>query len=195
MRHRGSLIVLGSLLGLLSATAEAEPPSPAPKTSAARVSGQSDAVVIMYQLDDIQTACDDAVIERYDQELTPVQAKQKLTRLLSQWLDLYLQLRKGRRELLGKHELKFLNKMEADRKPFIDRHADYLLGDTQAVHAGELLLLERIKDSVAEYAAQRSVPTGSPAPSAAPASPSAPAEPPRITITTPAPSRTEEKTR
>lgn len=206
MRRRWRMVAAGCLLSLAAAASGAEPPAAtATKPGAGRTADKQpakpDPVAVMNQLEAIRTACDDVIIEFYDEELTLAQAKQKLSQLMSSWFDLYLQLRKGRKEVLGKHELKFLNETAVDRSPFIQRYSEHLLGNKQAVNDGELVLLDRIIDSVELYVAQRADGVAPSAPAAAPAPPStatpaaAPASPPKITISAPAPPRTEEKAR
>ena len=139
-QHWVWVLVLGLLLGSSTAVRGEEHPRP---------SKQAD---LVDKLDEIDRAMNDVVIEFYQQQVTREEAKQRLAQFMQSWLNGYLALSKGRRtEVLGKLELDFLNRITRDRDPFIERYGTYLLGDKEAVHQGELLLLERLVESIELY--------------------------------------------
>jgi hypothetical protein len=95
---------------------------------------------------------EDVSVEFYQQQVTREEAKRRLAQLMHSWLNGYLALSKGRRtDVLGKLELDFLNRITRERDPFIERYGNYLLGDAAAMNQGELLLLERLDDSIELY--------------------------------------------
>jgi len=134
------VLVLGCLLGSSTTVRGEDNPPP---------SKQAD---LVDRLEELDRAMDDVIVEFYQQQVTREEAKQQLGQLMHSWLNGYLTLSKGRRtDVLGKLELDFLNRITRDRDPFIERYSTYLLGDKEAVNQGELLLLERLIESIELY--------------------------------------------
>ena len=104
------------------------------------------------RLDAISDEVDDVIIAFSQARMQPDQARQKFSALMNEWLNLYAQFGSQRiSKTLGKVELDFYNQVNTTRQNFLQRYSSYLLGDKTAMSDGELILIDRLTDSIYQY--------------------------------------------